>query len=254
MTPFIKCPSFDFPHAFLSREGGVSQGIYESLNCGPGSNDDPSNVAENRRIAASFISGRRDTPLVSCYQIHSAEVVVATSDWDTDRPKADAMVTKQPGLILGILTADCTPVLFVDEEAGVIGAAHAGWKGALTGVLGNTLKVMEQLGARRSEVRAAIGPTIHQESYEVQSDFRAHFADIESGFASFFNKGTDVDHYQFDLPGFVKGQLKSEGVNHIWDSQVDTYKSPDHFSYRRTTHLKEPDYGRQLSAIMLPGE
>ncbi|MEX0300266.1 MAG: polyphenol oxidase family protein, partial [Kordiimonas sp.] len=156
------------------------------------------------------------------------------------------------GLILGILTADCTPVLFTDEKAGVVGVAHAGWKGALTGVLSNTILAMEKLGADRADIRTAIGPTIHQDSYEVGADFRAHFADIESGFASYFNRGKDVEHYQFDLPGFVRDQLKSQDIRHIWNARIDTYKSADHFSYRRTTHLKEPDYGRQLSGIMLP--
>lgn len=241
-----------FPHAFLSKNSGVSRGIYDSLNCGPGSEDEAANVDENRRIAASLISGRRDTPILSCYQIHSADIVEVTANWLEDRPKADAMVTSVPGLILGILTADCTPVLFADEEAGVIGAAHAGWKGALTGVLANTVNAMEKLGAKRSRITAAVGPTIHQESYEVKAEFRSHFVDIDPVFASFFEQGHDVDHYQFDLPGFVSMQLRSQGLENIWHADIDTYKSVDHFSYRRTTHLHEPDYGRQLSGIMLP--
>jgi len=252
MSRHIRCPSFAAPHAFFSRNGGVSKGVYASLNCGPGSKDEPTNVAVNRCLAASYISGDKNTPLLTCYQIHSATIVVATNDWDNNRPKADAVVTNTPGLILGILTADCTPVLFIDDEAGVIGAAHAGWKGALTGVLENTLAEMEKLGAVRSKIRTAIGPTIHPDSYEVQSDFRAHFADSDSSYASFFSRGKDVEHYQFDLPAFVKMQLKTHGVDHIWDAKIDTYQSDDHFSYRRSTHKKEADYGRQLSAIMLP--
>lgn len=252
MSHHIKCPSFAFPHAFLSKNSGASSGVYESLNCGPGSNDDPANVAENRRIAANIISERRDTPVLSCYQEHSPAVVRADMDWGEDRPKADAMVSNTPGLILGILTADCTPVLFVDEVAGVIGAAHAGWKGALTGVLENTIAEMVSLGANRNSIRTAIGPTIHQASYEVKSEFRAHFLEFDMAYASFFEKGRDVDHYQFDLPGFVQNKLKLSGINHIWHANVDTYKSGNHFSYRRTTHLREQDYGRQLSAIMIP--
>ncbi len=252
MDNLIKCPSFAFTHAFLSRRGGVSEDVYASLNCGPGSNDIPANVAENRRVAAKLISGSQRTPLLTCYQIHSAKVVEVTHDWGSDRPKADALVTAKPDLILGVLTADCTPVLFTDENAGVVGVAHAGWKGALTGVLTNTLNAMEKLGADRADIRTAIGPTIHQDSYEVGADFRAHFADTESGFASYFNKGQDVDHYQFDLPGFIEGQLRSLDVRHIWNARVDTYTSPNHFSYRRATHHKDDDYGRQLSGIMLP--
>lgn len=240
-------------HGFFSRRGGVSSDLYESLNCGPGSKDDPANVFENRRIVSAHISGRRDTPLLSCYQIHSATVVAATSDWGDDRPKADALVTNLPGLILGILTADCTPVLFADEKAGVIGAAHAGWKGALTGVIENTIGQMEVLGARRSQILAAIGPTIHQASYEVGLEFRDNFANKNPTFSDFFTPGISPEKLQFDLPSFVKSQLGISGIKNMWDSGIDTYASADHFSYRRTTHKKEADYGRQVSAIMLDG-
>lgn len=241
------------PHGFFSRRGGVSKGLYESLNCGPGSEDDPANVAENRRIAAAEISGRRDTPLLSCYQIHSDKVVVATGDWGDDRPKADAIVTNRPNLILGILTADCTPVLFADEKNGVIGAAHAGWKGALYGVLGNTVAEMEKLGAARDHIRAAVGPTIHQASYEVTNPFLTDFEKEEAAYRQFFKEGKDAEHWQFDLPGFVLSVLGGLNLKHVWHTDIDTYSSTDHFSYRRTTHKNESDYGRQLSAIMLRG-
>ena len=254
MSAHIKSPKLgSLHHAFLSRRGGVSCGLYCSLNCGPGSNDDPASVAENRRIAASVISERRDTPLLTCYQFHSDQVAVATSDWGEDRPKADAMVTNRPGLILGILTADCTPVLFADEKAGVIGAAHAGWKGAFAGVIENAVNAMEALGAARKNINAAIGPTIRQTSYEVDQNFRANFIAQTQTSARFFAAGKDTAHFQFDLPSYVHSQLDACNLGSIWDSGIDTYASSDHFSYRRTTHKNEADYGRQLSAIMLPG-
>jgi len=244
----------DISHGFLGCRGGVSNGIYQSLNCGPGSGDDPTCVAENRRIAADTISGRRDTPILSCYQIHSSKVVVATGDWGDDRPKADGIVTSQPGLILGILTADCTPVLFADKTASIIGAAHAGWKGAFGGILQNTISAMESLGASRRNIVAAVGPTIHQPSYEVSLEFKNNFISAETSYGRFFQPGIDRNHFQFDLPGFVVEQLNMCKLAGIWNVGIDTYTSDDHFSYRRTTHRKEPDYGRQLAAIMLRGE
>lgn len=244
-------PTKGISYGFLSNEDGASQGMYESLNCGPGSNDDTDLVFENRRIAANIISGRRDTPLVSCYQVHGNSVVDVNSDWGDDRPKADAMATRKKGLLLGILTADCTPVLFMDATAHVIGAAHAGWKGALGGVLENTLTAMERLGAARGNITAMIGPTIHQQSYEVSSDFRETFLNTDKSYASFFADGKDSSHFQFDLPGFVKDRLNHANVGTIWHADIDTYTSEHHFSFRRTTHRGEPDYGRQVSAIML---
>jgi len=252
MASHLKYPDLiSAPHGFLSRQDGVSVGIYEGLNCGTGSNDDPDNVRENRRIAASLIAGRRDTPLVSCYQIHSDQVVVVSSDWGEDRPKADAMVTNQPGIILGILTADCTPVLFEDANAGVVAAAHAGWKGALGGILEETLTAMEGLGAHRDDISAAIGPTIHAPSYEVTIDFRDHFVGEDSDAEKFFLSGKDNKHFQFDLPGYVHQIINWSDVESIEHADIDTYASDNHFSYRRTTHRGEPDYGRQLSGIML---
>lgn len=254
MTSHIKLPEFSsIPHAFLSNEDGVSQGIYESLNCGTGSDDDTDLVLENRRIAANIIAGRRDTPVVSCYQIHSDIALEVTADWGSDRPKADAMVTNRPGIILGILTADCTPVLFADEKAGVIGAAHAGWKGAHAGVVESTISGMEKLGASRANISAAIGPTIGQASYEVGADFEQNFLALDPSYQAFFKPGKDEGHRQFNLPAFVARQLEISGVEKITDCRIDTYESASHFSFRRTTHRKEPDYGRQLSGIMLEG-
>ncbi|MCJ9429704.1 peptidoglycan editing factor PgeF [Kordiimonas marina] len=247
----IKSPDIHAPHAFLSRIGGVSDGVYESLNCGAGSDDVPAHVQENRRIAAGLISGTPDTPVLSCYQVHGAGAIHVTEDWGNDRPKADAMVTDRPGLILGILTADCTPVLFEDAEAGIVGAAHAGWKGAFGGVTDSTVALMEDLGADRSRIHAAIGPTIAQASYEVDAGFRETFLKSDESFDRFFIPGKDATHFQFDLPAFVRHRLADAGITHIWDAGLDTYASADHFSYRRTTHRHEPDYGRQLSGIMV---
>ena len=252
MSKHLKAPNITVPHAFLSREDGVSTGLYKGLNCGPGSEDDPNAIAENRRIAARIVSGHRETPVLSCYQVHGSNVAVVTEDWADRRPKADAMVTRRPGLILGILTADCCPVLFADREAGVVGAAHAGWGGAFRGVVAGTVAAMETLGAKRTDIHAAIGPTITQQSYEVGTEFRDRFMSADRAFARFFIPGKDCVHFQFDLPAFVRSRLEDAGIVDVTDVAVDTYTSGDHFSYRRTTHRKEPDYGRQLSAIMLP--
>lgn len=252
MSKHLKAPTISFPHMFLSRADGVSKGIYAGLNCGPGSNDDPDAVATNRRIAASIVSGSDDTPLLSCYQVHGSSVAVVSEDWGQSRPKADAMVTRRPGLILGILTADCCPVLFADTKAGVVGAAHAGWGGAFRGVVGSTVAAMEDLGAERNNIRAAVGPTIAPLSYEVGSEFRERFTTADPAFERFFVDGRDSSHFQFNLPAFVRMRLENEGISDIFDTAMDTYTSEHHFSYRRTTHRKEPDYGRQLSAIMLP--
>lgn len=244
-------------HGFFTREGGVSRGVYTSLNCGPGSGDDPAHVAENRRRAAERLAGttagRTVPPLCSLYQVHGADVVSVTEPWNAeDRPKADAMVTDRPGLALGILTADCTPVLFADIEAGVVGAAHAGWKGALGGVLAATVTAMERLGADRSRIRAAIGPTIAQGSYEVSADFRATFMAADPAYARFFVPAPRQGHARFDLPGFVRDRLAAAGITAIDDLKLDTYgDSRRFFSFRRTTHHGESDYGRQISAIMI---
>jgi YfiH family protein len=252
MSKHLKAPNISFPHAFLSRQDGVSTGLYEGLNCGPGSNDDAEAVVQNRRIAAGLVSGSEQTPVLSCYQVHGNTAVVVTRDWGDDRPKADAMATNVPGLILGILTADCCPVLFADREAGIVGAAHAGWGGAIGGIVASTVAAMEGLGAQRKNIHAAIGPTIAQPSYEVGTEFRDRFTDTDPDFERFFALGKDSRHFQFGLPAFVRSRLEAEGISNVFDTEVDTYDSEHHFSYRRTTHRKEPDYGRQLSANVLP--
>jgi YfiH family protein len=252
MSNALKSPHIAAAHGFFDRTGGVSTGIYASLNCGPGSGDAPANIMENRARVASALSGGASTPVLSCYQVHGDTVVTATQDWGTDRPRADAVVTATPGLILGILTADCTPVLFEDADAGVIGAAHAGWQGALRGVTDATLAAMEALGARRHRIVAAIGPTIHQPSYEVGADFRDRFTGADADSDRFFAPGRDEEHVQFDLPAYVAARLAAAGVANVWNAGIDTNPSETYFSYRRTTHRQEPDYGRQISAIMRP--
>jgi YfiH family protein len=239
--------SLQGPHGFLGRTGGVSTGLFASLNVGLGSSDDRVAVNENRRRAVEAVApGAR---LVTVHQVHSA-VAVEAGDWaDEGRPHADALVTNRPGLALGILTADCAPLLFEDHEAQVIGAAHAGWKGAFTGVIATTVDLMERLGARRDRIRAAVGPCIARRSYEVDDAFRARFeaADPENG--AFFTDGRP-GHAQFDLEGYCLGRLAASGVNHAEAMGVDTRSDAAHFfSYRRTTLAGEPDYGRQLSLI-----
>lgn len=245
----------DNPHGFFDRSGGVSSGIYAGLNCGPGSEDDPANVAENRRIVSARIAGRRDWPLLSAYQIHSNIVHTVTdtpTSADTDaRPKCDALVTTRPDVILGILTADCAPVLFEDAEAGVIGAAHAGWRGATSGITDNTLDAMVRLGARLERISAVIGPAIQSESYEVGEDMRRQALDADSHTEGFFSAGERDAHYQFDLTGYISARLKRAGAGRIAAVGVDTYTNEQFFSYRRTTHRREPDYGRHISCIML---
>ena len=234
-------------HGFMTRDGGVSSGLVEGLNCGFGADDDPASVAENRRrAAAAVLPGAR---LVSVHQIHSPRVETVTDPWpDDDRPRADALVTDRPGLLLGILTADCAPVLFADREAGVIGAAHAGWRGAHGGVIEAAVAAMEGLGARRERIAAAVGPSIAQPSYEVSDDFRAQFTEAD---VAFFRAGAP-GHWQFDLPGYVGSRLKESRVGQIDVLPRDTYADRAQFySFRRATHRGEPTYGRQLSLIGL---
>lgn len=240
------------PHAFLGRTGGVSGGIYASLNVGLGSDDDKSAVRENRARATGAIGC--DLTLVTVHQVHGADVVDVPVAWPDDaRPPADAMVTNQRGLALGILTADCAPVLFADAAAGVIGAAHAGWKGAVSGVLGNTVAAMERLGADRRRIAAAIGPCIARRSYEVDDGFHRRFVEADPEYDVFFSPARRGGHHQFDLEGFVARRLADAGVATVEALGEDTYAQPArYFSYRRATHAKEPDYGRQLSLIALP--
>ena len=234
-------------HGFMTRAGGVSTGAVAGLQCGFGAGDDEDAVRANRALAVEAVApgGRLVTP----YQVHSPDVAIVTAPWAwADRPRADAVVTERPGLVLGVVTADCAPVLFADAEAGVVGAAHAGWRGAHGGVLENTLAAMESLGARRERIVAAIGPTIAQQSYEVDAGFRAQFAPAD---AMFFAEGRN-DHWQFDLPGYVAARLRTAGLARIDDLARDTYAEPASFySFRRATHLGEPNYGRQLSLIAL---
>jgi len=240
-------------HAFFSREGGVSGGIYAGLNGGLGSYDDPANVAENRRRMAQRL-GVAPEHLLSLHQVHSPDVVVATGPWGQEKPRADAIVTRTEGIALGVTAADCGPVLFVDPQARVIGAAHAGWKGALTGVLESTIAAMEKLGAERSGIVAAIGPLIRQQSYEVGSEFVERFLDEDAENAMFFLPGARGGHSMFDLAGFIRRRLETAGILMIDDSGIDTYSDERFYSYRRSVHRKEPDYGRHVHAIALARE
>ena len=238
------------PHGFLGRRGGVSAGELAGLNVGYGSNDDRAAIDENRQRAVAAIDPGAE--LATVHQVHSADVVTVEAPWPQDpRPHADAMVTDRPNLLLGILTADCAPVLFADSEAGVIGAAHAGWRGALAGVTDSTIAAMERLGARRTHICAAIGPCIGQPSYEVDEGFRARFVEPDPANARFFaDEGWGKPH--FDLPGYVRHRLLAAGIGEVEALNLDTYDDPDRFySYRRAIHRGEADYGRQLSAIAL---
>ena len=239
------------PHGFLGRRGGVSSGVVAGLNVGLGTGDDPSAVAENRaRALAAVLPGAR---LVTVYQHHSSDCVVADAWEDAARPKADALVTDRPGLLLGVVTADCAPVLLADHAAGVVGAAHAGWKGALGGVIANTVAAMERLGARRAAIAAAIGPCIAQASYEVDDGFRARFLAADAENARFFDAGWP-GHWQFALEAYVAGRLSAAGIGSITPLGLDTYADAGRFfSFRRATHRDEADYGRQLALIGLPG-
>jgi polyphenol oxidase len=239
-------------HAFFTREGGVSDGIYQSLNGGIGSNDAPENVKENRARMAKAL-GVAPTHFVSCYQIHSPDVIVATKPWTRENaPRADAIVTRTPGLAIGVSTADCGPVLFADGDAKVVGAAHAGWKGALTGVLEATIAAMEKLGASRGNISAAVGPLIRQPNYEVGAEFVERFTATDATNARYFIPSERADHAMFDLPGFIKSRLEAAEIKSVEDLGLCTYAEPDRFfSYRRTTHRREPDYGRHINAIAL---
>jgi hypothetical protein len=239
-------------HGFFGREGGASQDIYASLNCGPGSKDDPAAVTENRRRVAEALAPQ--VRLISLSQVHSPVIhtLPAGGAEDGQRLEGDGMVTATPGLGLGILTADCAPVLFADAKAGVIGAAHAGWKGALGGVLEATLGAMEKLGASRSRISAAIGPSISQTNYEVGADFRDRFLEADAKNGRFFVPSDREGHSRFDLPGYAAHRLTQAGTGSVETLGICTYPAENgFFSFRRTTHAGEPDYGRQISAIVL---
>jgi polyphenol oxidase len=238
-------------HAFFTRHGGVSDGIYGTLNGGIGSSDDPANVAENRRRMAEEM-GVTPECFLSAHQTHSPEAVAATGPWQgASRPRADAIVTRNAGLAIGITAADCGPILLADPNARVIGAAHAGWKGALTGIVESTVDAMEKLGAERSGMVAAIGPLIRQHSYEVGDEFVERFIRSDAENAVFFIPSPRQGHAMFDLAGLIRIRLENAGVLMIDDIGVDTYSDERFFSYRRSVHRKEPDYGRHVHAIAL---
>jgi polyphenol oxidase len=237
-------------HGYFTRIGGVSGGIYDSLNIGTGSQDDPDKVRENRRRVATWM-GVAPELLLTAYQIHSPDVLTVRGPFEGERPKADALVTATPGVALGVSTADCGPVLFADAEARVIGAAHAGWKGAFTGVLESTVIAMEKLGASRDRIIAVLGPSIGPRNYEVGPEFIERFESDEPGNRRYFAPSPTAGHAMFDLNAYTIDRLNRAGVR---AEKVDrcTYAEEDlFFSYRRTTHRREPDYGRQISAIVL---
>ncbi|MGI8569560.1 MAG: peptidoglycan editing factor PgeF [Methylocella sp.] len=237
-------------HGFFTRQGGVSTGVYASLNGGVGSQDDPHSVAENRRRMAAHLCGDPAHLLVP-YQIHSAEALIVMNAFG-ERPRCDALATSVRGLGLGVTGADCGMILFADQEARVIGAAHAGWKGALAGVLEATLEAMETLGARRASTAAALGPTISRKNYEVGAEFAGRFIAESNDYNRFFSASQRADHFMFDLPGFIAMRLRLAGIGSFEDVTRDTYAEPESFySYRRSVHESEPDYGRQIAAIAL---
>ena len=235
-------------HGFFTREGGVSQGLFASLNCGLGSGDDPASVAGNRARVAERLGVAHDA-LATLYQIHSARVVeLKEGDDPAERPQADALVTRRRGVALGILSADCVPLLFAAPEAGVVGAAHAGWKGARAGVAEATIEAMARLGAAPHQIRVGIGPAIQQRSYEVGPEFPGHFP----GAGGYFEPAPRPGHFLFDLPGYLKGRLARLGLGAVEDLALDTAGDPlRFFSYRRSVLAGEHDYGRLISAIVL---
>jgi hypothetical protein len=238
-------------HAFFTRRGGVSEGIYAGLNAGPGSGDDPAAVAENRRRGAAHFDQPPEN-LLTAYQVHSPKVVAATGPFGEARPEVDGVVTARRGLICGVLSADCAPVLLADETARVVGAAHAGWRGALDGVVEGAVAEMETLGARRARIVAAVGPCIGRESYEVGPEFFERFARADAAFERFFTPAREGGKRRFDLPAFVLDRLAAAGVEAAAWVGRDTYAEPELFySNRRALHRGERDYGRLLSAIML---
>ncbi len=239
-------------HGFFTREGGHSRGIFASLNCGMGSGDDKDIVRMNRTVVADALAVSEPN-LITAFQVHSPNVIVAERPWEVgERPRADGMVTAIPGLAIAVLTADCGPILFADAHARVIGAAHAGWKGALHGVTGATLDAMEALGASRSRITAVLGPMISKAAYEVGPEFPARYVDADSVNKKFFTPSPRAGHAMFDLAGYLEERLRREGAGRVINLGLCTFSDePRFFSYRRTTHRAEKDYGRQISAIAL---
>jgi YfiH family protein len=254
-APFLAAATLNLPgiaHAFFTRKGGVSEGVYASLNGGVGSSDSPEAVAENRARMAAALGVARNRLAVP-YQVHSPDAIAISDHWAPDaRPRCDGMATATPGLALGVTGADCGMILFADAMARVVGAAHAGWKGALTGVIEATVASMERLGARRDSVFAALGPCIAQESYEVGPEFVAAFDSAGEDVARFFIPSRRPGHSMFDLKAYIAERAARAGVGRFEDLRLDTYSDDERFfSYRRTTHRREPDYGRLVSAIAL---
>lgn len=237
-------------HAFLSRAGGVSSGIYAGLNCGLGSDDDPGHVLENRSRAAQVI-GTDPSRLQTLYQVHSARVVDADEGWPGKPPEADALVCTRPGTAIGVLAADCAPVLLADTQAGVIGAAHAGWRGAVDGVVKATIDAMQERGAKIENITAAVGPCIGPASYEVGPEFPTPFLKQDQANAQFFVEKTGSDRLLFDLPAYVHSRLTQAGLRLTAVTGQDTYGDLNFFSYRRSCHKSEADYGRNMSVITL---
>ncbi|TCT40198.1 peptidoglycan editing factor PgeF [Martelella mediterranea] len=244
------CTDSPVRHGFFTRQGGVSRGIYESLNCGNGSDDIKAHIAENRRRVADWF-GTKPEFLINLHQHHSADVITVDQPLTGERPKADALVTRTPGLVLGVLTADCGPVLFADAKNGVIGAAHAGWCGAFGGVLEATVEAMLKLGATRPTIKACLGPTISRHAYEVGPEFKERFCKTSPENDQFFKASETPDHAYFDLPAFIGTRLNEAGIEYEILDRCTYRNAADFFSFRRTTHCRESDYGRQISAIAM---
>ena len=239
-------------HGFFTRAGGVSQGVYASLNCGPGSNDASEHIVENRRRVGRHLSAASDG-VVTVYQEHGTTALAVSGPVDRQAlPHADAIVSKTPGLVIGVLTADCAPVLFADPEARVVAAAHAGWRGAVHGIIDSAVREMERLGAKRARIAAVVGPCINQEAYEVGPEFEAQFLSIDPASSRFFARSETGGRPHFDLPGFVAERLREAGIGSVARLTLCTYENESlFFSYRRKVHRNEADYGRQISAIVV---
>ncbi|MBL4620032.1 MAG: peptidoglycan editing factor PgeF [Marinicaulis sp.] len=252
--PFLASPLLNAPglsHGFFSREGGVSSGEFASLNAGPGSSDNTDDVAENRLRCATAL-GAAPSSLLTAYQVHSADVLAIEAPWKDDPPKVDGLVTATPGLAIGVLAADCMPWLFADPRARIIAAAHGGWRGALAGILENTIEAMERLGAERDNIRAVVGPCLRQPNFEVSLDLVEPFLDKYPNADIFFAAGQSSDKRQLDLAGFGAWRLRESGVSQIDDLDICTLAEPDrYFSYRATIRRRESHYGRNLSAILI---
>ena len=247
--PFLE--SNGIAHGFFTRQGGVSTGVYDSLNCGPGSDDDPAAVQENRRRVGAWLTGRDIAPLTA-YQVHSPRAVIVDGPWRGKPPEADAIVTKTAGVVIAALAADCAPVLLADKEAGVVAAAHAGWRGAFGGVVDAAVDAMESIGADRSRIHAVVGPCIAQKSYEVGRDFENQFLSADPNNNQFFKPGISTEKRQFDLAGYVVTRALGLGLTDAAAIGADTYTEPDlFFSYRRKQHSGQHDYARLISAICL---